>query len=61
MIQIYGTYIHHLFLFNVRQAGGYKRMVFYFKTGCVSFADYFNQLTSEIGNLQMKEYILRLF
>lgn len=54
MIQIYGTYIHHLFLFNVRHAGGYKRMVFYFKTGWVSFADDFYQLTVEIGNLQMK-------
>ena len=54
MSQIYGTYIHHLFLFNVRQAGGYKRMVLHVKTGWLSFADYFNQLTSKISNLQMK-------
>ena len=58
MIQIYGTYKHHLFLFNVQQLNEYQWMFFCGKSGLHPLIADLMRLTLKTGISQTELCIL---
>jgi hypothetical protein len=58
MIQIYVTFIHLFFFFNIQRTGGYKWTIIYCKAGLHRFVDILMQLTLKNGNSQINYCIL---